>query len=240
VLAPALAAAGYHVVCPDLVGRGDSDRLADPRGYHMRRYLSDIGTLLTQLGTSAVDWIGTSLGGLIGMTLAAQPGTPVHRLVLNDIGPFIPRAAIRRLDSHLADDPTFADLPAAEAYLRGTRAPFGALTDEQWARMAERTTRQDGRGGYRLHFDAGIATRFHEASDRDGDAWTIWDGIECPVLVLRGERSDLLLAETAAEMATRGPGADVIEFTGRGHNPPLLDGNEVQEVVAWLGDARSP
>jgi len=239
VLAPALAAAGYRVVCPDVVGRGNSDRLADPRGYELRQYVSDMATLVTHLGVAGVDWIGTSMGGLIGMSLAARADTAVRRLVINDIGPFIPRAALQRLGTYVGADPAFPDLVAAEAFLRGTRAPFGELTDEQWRSMAERTTRPDGTGGYRLHFDPGIAIRFHETSDQDADLWQVWDAIECPILVLRGEESDLLLAETAAEMAERGAGAEVIEFAGCGHTPPLLEASQIEQVIAWLGADRS-
>jgi pimeloyl-ACP methyl ester carboxylesterase len=239
MLAPALAASGYRVLCPDVVGRGNSDRLADPRGYELRQYVSDMAALVTQLGAAPVDWIGTSMGGLIGMSLAARAATPVRRLVINDIGPFIPRAALQRLGTYVGADPTFPDLAAAEASLRGTRAPFGKLTDEQWRTMAERTTRPDDAGGYRLHHDPGIAVRFHETSDQDADLWQVWDGVEGPVLVLRGRNSDLLLAETAAEMVTRGPEAKVIEFAGCGHAPALLEAPQIDAVVDWLGATRS-
>jgi pimeloyl-ACP methyl ester carboxylesterase len=234
-LAPALAATGYRVVCPDVVGRGNSDYLADPKGYELRQYAADMRTLVTDLDLQAVDWIGTSMGGLIGMALAARDGTPIRRLILNDIGPFIPTAALQRLGRYVGADPSFPDLAAAEAYLRETRAPFGNLTDNQWRSMAERSTRADSSGGVRLHFDKGIAVRFNETSDQDADLWKLWDAIDCPVLVLRGEDSDLLLRETANEMATRGPGAEVIEFPGCGHNPPLLERPEIDAIIDWLG-----
>jgi len=169
------------------------------------------------------------------MALAARDDTPIGRLILNDIGPFIPTAALQRLGGYVGADPAFPDVAAAEAYLRETRAPFGDLTDGQWRSMAERSTRPDGSGGLRLHFDEGIAIRFHETSDQDTDLWKLWDALDCPVLVLRGEDSDLLLADTATQMTTRGPGSEIIEFAGCGHNPPLLEPEQIRPVVEWLG-----
>jgi len=237
-LAPALAEAGYRVVCPDLVGRGDSDRLADPAGYGVRQYVSDMDALLDHLDLDDVDWVGTSLGGLIGMVMAARPDSPIRRLVLNDFGPFVPRAALQRIGALLGSDPRFSDVAAAEAYLRQSRASYGDLTDAQWRRMAEHATRPDGSGGRRLHYDPSIAINYRATSDRDTDVWYVWEAIRCPVLVLRGALSDLLTAETAADMVTRGPGAEVIEFAGCGHIPPLLDATQIDPVVTWLGPAR--
>jgi pimeloyl-ACP methyl ester carboxylesterase len=239
VLAPALAAVGYRVVCPDVVGRGKSDYLTDPRGYELRQYASDMAALATHLELSEVDWIGTSMGGLIGMALASRADTVVQRLIINDIGPFIPTAALQRLCRHIGADPGFPDLAAAEAYMRETRAPFGDLTHGQWRSMAERSTKADGSGDYRLHYDPAISVRLRETSDQDADLWKLWDRIECPVLLLRGEDSDLLLRETADEMATRGPGAEVVEFAGCGHNPPLLERPEIQTIIDWLGSTQS-
>jgi pimeloyl-ACP methyl ester carboxylesterase len=178
------------------------------------------------------------MGGLIGMALAASPGTPIRRLVLNDIGPFIPAAALQRLDSYTGSDPTFPDLAAVEAYMRKHYVPFGHLTDEQWRDMAAFRTRPGDSGGYRLHYDPAVSVNLHATADRDTDLWRLWDAIECPVLVLRGASSDLLLAETVAEMTARGPGAQVIEFADCGHNPPLLTPGQIDPVVNWLGPAR--
>ncbi|MDH3205987.1 MAG: alpha/beta hydrolase [Gemmatimonadota bacterium] len=232
-LAESLAPAGWRLICPDLVGRGDSDRLADPRGYELRQYAADMAALVEHLGAAEVDWIGTSLGGLIGLTLAAHEQTRIRALVLNDIGPFIPTEALQRLAGDLGTDPIFSDLDAAEAYVRLIRSPFGALTDSQWREMAERSTRPDG-SGYRLHYDPAIAIRFVETSGRNADLWKLWDAVRSRVLVLRGAASDLLLADTAAQMTTRGPGSEIIEFAGCGHHPPLLEPDQIDPVVAWL------
>lgn len=240
VLAPALVNVGYRVVCPDVVGRGNSDRLADPAGYELRQYAADMAALLSRLEVAEVDWVGTSMGGLIGMATAAADGSGVRRLVLNDIGPFVPRAALQRLDEYVGADPAFPDLAAAEAYLRATRAPFGRLSDEQWRSMTERTIRSDGSDGYRLHYDPAISVRFHESAGEDADLWGLWDAITCAVLVLRGEDSDLLLAETAAEMTTRGPGAQVVELAGCGHAPALQDVDQIGVLVDWLTADATP
>jgi pimeloyl-ACP methyl ester carboxylesterase len=236
-LAQALAEREYHVVCPDVVGRGASDRLTDPDGYGLRQYVEDVACLLEQLGTCEIDWIGTSMGGLIGMSLASAPDTPVRRLVINDIGPLVPKAALQRLDAYLGGDPTFESKAAAERWLREVRAPFGALSDEQWRRMTEHNVREDGGGTYRLHYDPAIAIPFRRAAGQDLEVWSMWDRITCPVLVLRAERSDLLSAETAAEMAARGPRATVVELPGCGHAPTLLDVEQIEPILRWLEGA---
>ena len=233
-LAEALAARGHFVVCPDVVGRGASDRLTDAEGYGLRQYVADMRCLLEQLAADRVDWVGTSMGGVIGMAVASLPGSPVRRLVINDIGPFVPSAALQRLEAYLGTDPWFEDLAAAERWLREVRAPFGSLKDEQWRLMTERSVRRDGDDGYRLHYDPAIAGPFRRTSDRDLDLWETWDRIACPVLVLRGASSDLLLPETAEEMATRGPKAEVVELAGCGHAPALLDSDQVSLVTRWL------
>lgn len=233
-LAEALAVRGHFVVCPDVVGRGASDRLTDAEGYGLRQYVADMRCLLEQLAVDRVDWVGTSMGGMIGMTVASLPGSTVRRLVINDIGPFVPTAALQRLDAYLGTDPSFEDVAAAERWLREVRAPFGPLTDEQWRIMAERSVRLDGDDRYRLLYDPAIAGPFRRTASRDLDVWESWDRIACPVLVLRGEASDLLLPETAEEMATRGPKAEVVEVAGCGHAPALLDEDQIALVTRWL------
>lgn len=234
-LAEALASRGYRIVCPDLVGRGASDWLADPAGYVLRQYAADLSCLVEHLAAGGVDWVGTSLGGLVGMALAAEAPSPVRRLVVNDIGPWVPTAALQRLAVHLGGDPAFEDLAAAQLWLREVRAPFGALSDGQWRRMAERSVRRDDRGAYRLHYDPRIAVPYGRTAGRDLDVWSMWDRIRCPVLVLRGAESDLLLAETAAEMASRGPAAEVVELPACGHAPALLDAEQLEPILRWLG-----
>lgn len=224
-----------RVVCPDVVGRGKSDWLADPTQYQTPQYVADMAALVARMDVGWVDWVGTSMGGLIGMALAAQPGSPVRRLVLNDVGPFIPKAALERIAAYCGKAPPFADGDALEAYLRDVHGSFGPLTDEQWQHLA----RHGGRAveeGVALAYDPGIAVPFNAVQPiADVDLWALWDAIHCPVLVLRGETSDLLSPETAAEMAARGPKATVIEIAGCGHAPALMDQGQVKVVDDWLG-----
>jgi pimeloyl-ACP methyl ester carboxylesterase len=233
-LAGALAEAGWRVVCPDVVGRGLSDRLPEPAAYGFPQYLADMTALIARLDVAEVDFVGTSMGGLIGFMMAALPGTPVRRLVINDVGPFIPAAALERIHTYLGGDPVFPDLTAAETYFRQVHAPFGALTDHQWRHLTEHSLRPVEPGAYRLAYDPRIALRDKETPVEDVDLWAQWDAVACPVLVLRGANSDLLLAETASEMSRRGPRAQVVEIEGCGHAPALMAADQIGLVVDWL------
>ncbi len=229
--------ADFRVACPDVVGRGRSDWLADKSAYSYPQYLADMTALIARLDVEAVDWIGTSMGGLIGMLMAATPGSPIRRLVINDVGPFVPKAALQRIATYVGTGSGFADTDAVEAYLRDIHAPFGALTDAQWGHLAEHSVRKAQAGGVALHYDSGIAEAFRATpveEIQDLDLWAVWDKIECPVLVLRGAQSDLLLAETASEMAQRGPKAKVVEFEACGHAPMLMDPGQIAPVREWL------
>ncbi|MEQ8356793.1 MAG: alpha/beta hydrolase [Kiloniellaceae bacterium] len=232
-LAAALAAAGRRVVCLDVVGRGDSAWLRDPMDYSYPQYLADTAALIARLDCARVDIVGTSMGGLIGMMLAAQPGNPIRRLVINDVGPFIPKAALERILDYFGRDPRFPDLEAAEAYHRATYRGFGDLSDAQWRHLTETSLRPDG-AGWRLHYDPRIAEPLRAAELCDVDLWPLWDAITCPVLALRGAESDLLLAETAAEMGARGPRAEVVVVPGCGHAPALLEAGQIDPLRHWL------
>lgn len=234
ILAPALAADGWRVVCPDVAGRGGSDWLADPASYSYTQYLADMTVLLARLAVERVAWVGTSMGGLIGMMLAAQPGSPIERLLLNDIGPFIPKAALARLGTYVGADPHFSDLAAAERYVREVHAPFGDLGDDGWRQLTEISVVSDGDGGFRLHYDPRIGDAFRQEPLENVDLWPIWDRIAAPTLTLRGASSDLLLPETAAQMNLRGPRSQVIEIAGCGHAPALRAADQVALVREWL------
>jgi pimeloyl-ACP methyl ester carboxylesterase len=232
-LAADLAAAGRRVVCADVVGRGESGWLRDPLDYGYPQYLADTAALIARLGSRQVDIVGTSMGGLIGMMLAAQPDNPIRRLVINDVGPFIPKAALARILDYFGKDPRFADLAEAEAYHRRVYRSFGDLSDAQWRHLTETSLRRDGEG-WRLHYDPRIAEPMRAVEIADVDLWPLWDAVSCPTLVLRGAESDLLLSETAAEMKQRGPRAELIEFPGCGHAPALLDPAQIAPLRDWL------
>jgi pimeloyl-ACP methyl ester carboxylesterase len=224
----------FHIVCPDVVGRGKSGRLPDGALYGYPQYLADTTALIARVATGPVDWLGTSMGGLVGMMLAAQPLTPIRRLILNDVGPFIPKASLERIDAYVGLDPDFADLAAAELYLRNVHAAFGNLSDADWAHMARYSTRMKPGGGYGLAYDPAIAHAFRAGPISDVDLWPVWDRIACPVLILRGGRSDLLLADTAAEMVRRKSGTTLVEFAECGHAPALTNAEQIGVIRDWL------
>ncbi|MBK1664155.1 alpha/beta hydrolase [Rhodospirillum rubrum] len=232
-LAQALAAS-RRVFCPDVLGRGRSDCLADPAGYANLAYAADMVTLIARSGGGVIDWVGTSMGGLIGMILAAMPGSPIRRLVLNDVGPFVPQAAMARIRDYVGYDPVFDTLAELEAYLRKVHAPFGPLSDGQWRTMAEHGHWRIEDGRYKLARDPAIAVPIKAAPLADVSLWPLWDAITCPVLVIHGEESDLLGAETVAEMAGRGPGCEVVEVAGVGHAPALLTADQIAPIVDFL------
>jgi pimeloyl-ACP methyl ester carboxylesterase len=223
-----------RVVCPDVVGRGRSDWLSDPSQYQITQYVSDLAALIARMDVGWVDWVGTSMGGLIGMVLAAQANSPIRRLVLNDVGPFIAKAALERIAEYCGKAPHFDDVGGLELYLREVHAPFGPLSDQQWRHLATHGGRVED-GELALAYDPGIAVPFTAAGAlADTDLWSIWDAIRCPVLVLRGESSDLLSAETVAEMAARGPKATVVEIKGCGHAPALMAEDQIAIIDDWL------
>jgi pimeloyl-ACP methyl ester carboxylesterase len=234
----ALAAAmgdRYRVVCPDVAGRGDSDWLADPMLYALPQYVADTVTLIARLDVERVHWVGTSMGALIGMALAAQPTTPVARLVVNDAGPVITRASLERIASYVGLAPTFPDIEAAEKYVRTVNAPFGPHSDAEWRFLAEVVTRPNGDGSLRLHYDPGLPEPFRATlPEKDLELWPLWDAIQCPTLVLRGAESDLLTRETTAQMARRGPKAKVVEIPGVGHAPTLMHDDQIRIVREFL------
>ncbi|MFY8094433.1 MAG: alpha/beta fold hydrolase [Niveispirillum sp.] len=235
VLAADLAdSLGARVICPDVVGRGRSGRLANPDNYGYPQYLADMAVLLSRLDVDQVDWIGTSMGGLIGMMLAAQKDSPIRRLVINDVGPFIPKQALERIGDYVGLDPFFADLAAVEAYLRDHYAGFGALTDAQWRHMAETSSDEQPEGGYRLAYDPGIARIFQISAVSDVDLWPLWPLIRQPVLVVRGARSDLLLSDTAERMTREGPRARLYTVPDAGHAPALMAADQVAAVRDFL------
>jgi len=228
-------AAEYRVVCPDVVGRGRSEWLAVAADYGLPQYAADMVTLIARLHVDAVHWVGTSMGGLIGMLLASQPKSPIARMVLNDVGPVITAASIRRIGEYLGSAPKFASLEQAEAFVRFVAATFGRLTDAQWRHLTEHSVRPAAGGGYEMRYDPAIAEPFRKAmGDEDVSLWPVYDAIRCPTLVMRGAQSDLLLHETALEMGRRGPQAEVVEIPGVGHAPMMLDEPQIGIVRSFL------
>jgi pimeloyl-ACP methyl ester carboxylesterase len=234
----------YRVVCPDVVGRGESDWLADPAGYAIPAYVADMVTLLARLDVPQVDWVGTSMGGLIGLGLAAlaprSGASPVRRLVLNDVGPAIEPAALERIAAYVGQPLHFDTLDAAADYLQGISAGFGPHTRERWLELTRPMVKPDG-DGFRLHYDPQIAVPIRAITPdmaRAGAAalWHAYDALRCPTLLLRGADSDLLSPDTARAMTQRGPKARLHEFAGVGHAPMLSDAGQVAIVREFLTD----
>lgn len=236
-----------RVVCPDVVGRGESDWLKDPMGYQFTTYVGDMLAMLTRLHQSAplktLDWVGTSMGGIIGMSLAGMPSlplpVPVRRLVLNDVGPSIEWSALERIGQYLGKSGTFATVEQGAAAMRAISASFGPHTDEQWLALSRPMFKPLPEGGFRLHYDPAIAVPYghltREASIQGEAAmWQIYGQITADTLVLRGAVSDLLSPATAQAMAEQGPRARVIEFAGIGHAPTLVAEDQVRTVLDFL------
>lgn len=244
-----------RVVCPDIVGRGKSDWLAKRHDYGYPVYVSDMAALMARTwGRNGVngfsleklmrkvrgrdeapriDWVGTSMGGLIGMFIASKPNSPIRRLVVNDIGPFVPAAALKRLASYVGKNPRFSSLEELTAYLRQIAAPFGPLSDAEWRHLALHSSRQYDDGAWGFVYDPQIASALRPPFT-DVNLWPVWDQVRCPTLILRGADSDLLLKKTAQEMLTRGPKSQLIEFPGVGHAPTLTSTEQIAAVREFL------
>jgi len=233
----------YRVVCPDVAGRGQSDWLRQPGGYQIPTYVSDMVALLARLDVEQVDWVGTSMGGLIGLGMASlrsaegRPGL-VRRLVLNDVGPAIRFEALQRIGGYLGKVLRFASLEEGAAYLRTISEGFGPHTDAEWLALSEPLFREEG-GEWRLRYDPAIAVPFGAVTPQiaaAGEAalWAAYDSLSCPTLLLRGADSDLLSAETARAMTQRGPGARLVELPGIGHAPTLIRDDQIAIVRDFL------
>ena len=232
VLGEALAPT-HRVLAIDMPGRGKSDWLANPNDYVFPTYLTTLTALIARSGAPTVSWVGTSMGGLLGIVAASMQKTPVARLVVNDVGPVIEPAALARIAEYFGADPVFATYDEIDRYVRQISAPFGPLTDAQWAHVAAAMCASGADGRWGLAYDPGIAVPFRQQPAPPA-LWPVWDAIKCPTLVLRGAQSDLLSAATAAAMSSRGPRPRVVEFAGVGHAPMLLAADQVEAVAGFL------
>ena len=244
------AQGNIRVICPDVVGRGESSWLKDPMGYQIPTYAADVLALLAQLqaqsAISALDWVGTSMGGLIGLVVFGQPGlplpVPVRRIVLNDVGPAIEWLSIVRIGAYLGAPITFDSVQQGADAMWAISTGFGSHTPEQWLALSKpmlRAVTEAPDSLLRLHYDPALAVPFKQATQEStlqGEKmlWQLYDNISAPVLLLRGADSDLLSRTTAQAMGQRGPRARLVEFAGVGHAPTLVAADQMAAVTGFL------
>ena len=241
------AGGALRVVCPDVVGRGRSDWLKDPAGYQLAVYAADMLAMLAQLHAQApigtLDWVGTSMGGLIGMVVCGTQGlplpVPVRRLVLNDVGPEIQWQALARIGTYLGNTGRFDTLQEAADAMWAISRSFGPHTPQEWLALSQAMVRELPDGGWTLHYDPAIAVPFRaitEESAAQGEAalWHLYDAVKAQTLLTRGAQSDLLSPATALAMTRRGPTARLVEFEGVGHAPTFVKDEQVDVVAGFL------
>ncbi len=225
----------YRVICPDIAGRGESDWLKNPNEYSVPFYVADMVTLLARLDVESVDWVGTSMGAMIGMGLASLPDSPIRRLVLNDAGPLITALSLERISQYVGKAPTLPSIEDAEILVRAVSAPFGPHSDAEWRFLTEHIVKTQADGSVVFRYDPAIAVAFNaQKPHKDIDLWPMYEAIRCPTLVLRGAQSDLLTHDTARAMTERGPKAQRVEFEGVGHAPTLIHDNQIAAVKTFL------
>lgn len=232
-------ASGYRVVCIDVAGRGRSEHLTDLRWYENGVYLQDILAALDWMNIQKFDWIGTSMGGIIGMTIASLMPEKISRLVINDIGAFIPVEGLFRIMQYVGKKMRFDNFDEAERYLRTVMTPFGISDDLHWRHVLDHSLIRHTDGSVSLSYDPKIAEAFKLAlsalPELDNiSLWMLWETITCPTLILRGAESDILPADVAHKMRDTHPNATLVEFKGVGHAPALLEDHQIRSVTDWL------
>ena len=225
----------YRVIAPDVVGRGESDRHPEPMAYSTLTYAADMVTLLARLGVERVDWLGTSMGGLIGMMLAAHTNTPIRRLVLNDVGPTLSLEALKRIVNYVSGPHEFADGETGRRYVRTIFSPFALSSEADWSELIDHTLKPTADGGFRFNYDPDIRKPLEVAMlGQEVDLWALYDRIRCATLLIHGEKSDLLSAETALEMSHRGPRPLLKTVAGVGHAPMFMSDDQIDLVRSFL------
>jgi pimeloyl-ACP methyl ester carboxylesterase len=233
----------YRVICPDVVGRGFSSWLLDPTGYQLGQYVADMSSMLMFLGLKKVDWVGTSMGGLIGMMMAQLPSQPIRRLLLNDVGTSLEPEALSRISSYLGVKTNFDSFQDGIHYLKTVSQPFGQHSEAEWKMLCEpllRPLTDDLNGSWRVHYDPQIALGFLQMQPAFLDTlaltlWNVWDQISVPTLIVRGAESDLLSHQTVKEMCERHAGASFVEIAGVGHAPTFFHLDQIKLVQSFLG-----
>jgi len=226
-------ASNHYVICPDLPGRGLSESLDNAEDYHPELYLEALAPLLSKFRQRQIHWIGTSLGGLLGMALASQPKSPINRLVLNDIGPELPQTALHRIASYISA-PHFRNLQEVDQFLRQTYESFVGLSDQQWQRLTKYGSKPHVEGGFVLHYDPLIAANTAASANQRILLWELWESIMQPCLLVHGLTSDLLTPAIVNQMQSTHPDMRVLQRPGIGHAPSLMLESEVDEIKKFI------
>lgn len=224
----------YQVVCPDVVGRGESDWLINAQAYNYDQYTKDIVTLIGRIGVDTLKWVGTSMGGVIGMMLASLPNSPIKKLVLNDIGPYIAAKQSERVQSYVGVLPQFPNLKQARSYIERIYSTFGNLTDDQWQHLTEHSFYKNPEGMYKRKYDPGIALGLKDRTVSDINLWPNWANIRCPVMLIWGENSDYVSSEMVDKMRKIKPDTEVVFMPGVGHAPALMDAPTINKIKDFL------
>lgn len=239
-----------HVFCPDIVGRGDSDWLVNPLHYSYEQYLADLNALISRINADQIDWIGTSMGGLLGMILASLPKNPIRRLVLNDVGPQISTQALARLSAYAGQDPIFSSMEEAKNYFKRICVDVGPLSDNEWQTITENSVQENANGKFVVKLDQKIKfipskskllwqAILHPQKTLEGtlfdiDLWHIWRNVKCPVLVIHGARSDILTKTTLTKMQQTHPQVEIFTVQDAGHAPALIHNEQIEKIANWL------
>jgi len=239
-LASALASSkDVRVIAPDVAGRGKSQWLKKPSWYGYPTYMADMIALIKHLKLEKVKWVGTSMGGLIGILIAAYHPRIISKMVLNDIGPFIPKKSLNRLASYVGKDINFKDMNDASKYLKTIMEGFGITKEEHWNHILKHTFILGSEARYHFAYDPKIAAPFRNILGRpkkmpDMDFSEVWEKVDCPMFVIRGGDSDLLLRETSIEMKEHKFVEEVVELPGIGHAPSLMEEEQIELIEKWL------
>ncbi len=223
-----------RVICFDLPGRGESDWLTNKMAYDYHQYTVDALMIIARSGAKKVDWLGTSMGGLLGMALASLKQSPIQKLILNDVGPFIPKAALMRIADYVGKQPSFDTEAELEAYIRAVYAGFGELTDKQWKHILRYGQRTLDNGQLTLNYDPDISQVFTNKPLADINLWPVWNNIQQQTLVIHGENSDLLETATAKEMTESNVHSELLEIANTAHSPALMNTKDIHLIEAWL------
>lgn len=229
----------FRVICPDVVGRGRSGWLRNSQNYQIQQYVADMVTLFARLKAEQISWLGTSMGGMIGMAIASLKENPIQKLILNDIGPNLNVTALTRISQYVSQPMRFTTFDEASHYIRSISQTFGEHTEEEWHKICRDVLRKDKDGMWIRHYDLNLGMAMQAINPDLAQAmqvmmWAAYDSISCPTLVLRGAESDLLLADTAIQMTERGPRAKLVEFENVGHAPTLVHDDQIAPIKDFL------